>query len=541
MTRITELEYLLLSAIAYGNFDNRDIGLNLWECLFTNEESKNRIFGPTNTVWPFWGRHIFEQTFAPFLNNWKILAIKDETVTYGMDKSWFYAIALQRGDQTMISYRWSDLSSLWAAYKDLIETDLMIGIWGKPVQLEQWVAFYKSFLAAGYMLENISLTWHSLWGWIAQYVALISDKEGFGIPKVSTRNSVGIKKSGILTLVDFVDFDQLITTKYPILLNNVDVYNALKNYYYKELITSLKKQNYIQDKETISMIEQANFKLDLDVSAQIRLENILLTNKDEVNKLDFMNMQATNTPVTKQFLVPVEALFVDLFSSTKLYPELMAAKIFIDAYKKNDKYDEKIINYIHSDDFTSSLYPHMWTTYAVDKWLKTLNEETNPFIKKAEWYTEKNKLGSWVNYILNKAFSLSKSITNHHMVHVFLAFFEFTWTNAWLLRQTLSLDYIASRARNTIYQEKNLSNDFLWYYYSYNFVEMTVENYTTIRDALLAAITLTKTDGNYLNEIILAIKTMNYETFLLLRNKIRSKLSSPYRKIDVHDLMVFYK
>ena len=69
---ITELDYLVLSGLSYGDFKEEDIGLTLEEILFLNDKSKERLLSFPNEVWSYGGSDIFEKTFHAFYMSGKL-------------------------------------------------------------------------------------------------------------------------------------------------------------------------------------------------------------------------------------------------------------------------------------------------------------------------------------------------------------------------------------------------------------------------------------------------------------------------------------
>ena len=509
---ITELDYLVLSGLSYGDFKKEDIGFSLEQILFLNSDSKKRLLSFPNEVWSYGGSDIFENTFHDFLCEWKIIGIMNDTYKQGVEKTGFYAIAFEKHGQIVISYRGTEVTSFGEAYKDFIETDLLIGVDKKPKQFEQGVEFYKEVLKLEH--KTMALTGHSLGGGIAQYVALISDLQNYGIPKVYTWNAIGINKIGILSLEDFLDFDSIIEKKYPSLKSNEMVYKRIKSNYYNYLIKLLKKNNYIKDKESIKKISKLDFKLELDEETEKKIENLLTLNNRSL--LPFFTKKEEQN---NELIISPKVFIDDFFNEDMIYEELNRARKFIKIFKKNNKYDNYIINFVHSEDFTITLYSHLGSTYIINKGLMKSDEKLHPFLK--------------------KMYAFTKSMRSYHMYQVFLPFFDFRGEKKGQIKKELSIDYIATEVRRIIYQEKNLSDDLLGFYY--NRMELDSENYYKIKKNLLYGMTTTKADIKYLKESILMIKRMNFEIFKELWKKVQNKIGSPYIKKDIYDLITFHE
>lgn len=509
---VTELDYLVLSGLSYGDFKKEDIGFSLEEILFLNNESKERLLSFPNEVWSYGGSEIFEKTFHTFLYEWKIIGIMDDTYKSGTEKTGFYAIAFEKNKQIVISYRGTELSSFGEAYKDFIETDLLISVDKKPKQLEQGVEFYREILKVEH--EGIALTGHSLGGGIAQYVALISDLEGYGIPKVYTWNALGINKLGILSIEDFIEFDSIAERKCPSLKDNEILYKRVKSYYYGYLFKLLKKNNYIKDKESIKKISKLEFKLELDEDMEKKLESLFTVIDKPL--LPFFNKKSESK---NELIISPKVFIEDFFNEDMIYEELIRARKFIKKFKKNNKYDEHIINFVHSEDFTITLYPHLGSTYEINKGLVKSDEKLHPFLK--------------------KMYAFTKSMRSYHMYQVFLPFFSFEGKDRGQIKKELSIDYIATEVRRVIYQENNLPDEFLGFYY--NGLELESGNYYKIKKNLLHGMEMSKADIKYLKEAIIIIKRMDFEIFKKLWKKVQNKMGSPYIKKDIYDLITFHE
>ncbi len=509
---ITELDYLVLSGLSYGDFKEGDIGFSLEKILFLNSESKKRLLSFPNEIWPYGGSDIFQKTFHTLLCEWKVIGIMNDTYKEGIEKTGFYAVAFEKNEQIVISYRGTELSSFGEAYKDFIETDLLIGVDRKPKQLEQGVEFYKEILKKEH--KSIALTGHSLGGGIAQYVALISDLEDYGIPKVYTWNAIGINKLGILSIEDFLNFDSIAESKYPSLKNDEILYKRTKTYYYSCLFKLLKKNDYIKDKESIKKISKLDFKLEINGEIEKKIEDLFTVNNRSL--LPFFNKK--DEPKNELIISP-QVFIGDFFNEDMIYEELTRARKFIKKFKKNNKYDEHIINFVHSEDFTITLYSHLGSTYAINKGLVRSDEKLHPLLK--------------------KMYAFTKSMRSYHMYQVFLPFFSFEGADRGRIKKELSIDYIATEVRRVIYQETNLSDKFLGFYY--NGLELDNDSYYKIKKDLLHGMEMTKADIKYLKESIIIIKRMDFEKFKELWKKVQKKVGSPYIKKDIYDLITFHK
>ena len=513
---ITELDYLVLSGLSYGDFKEEDIGFTLEEIMFINKDSKARLMSFPNEVWPYGGADIFEKTFNKFLWKWKVVGIMDDTFRYGKEKTGFYAIAFEKNNEIVISYRGSENSSFGEAYKDFIETDLLIGMDKRPRQFEQGVEFYKRILEETHG-KIVSLTGHSLGGGIAQYVALISDLEYNKIPRVFTWNAIGIKKIGILSIDNFVKLDPLIENKYPELLNNKNNYKKIKNYYYTTLIKLLKREGYLKGKESIKKIQKSEFKLEIDSEVEKKFEELLTV--DNKFLLSFFNKNKKEEVKSRELVISTKALLNDCFDPNEIYNSLTYAREFIKKFNKNKRYDDYITNFVHTEDFTITLYSHLGSTYAINKGLLKINEEYSPLLK--------------------KVYAFTKSVKNYHMYQVFLPFFNLEGIECGKITKDLSRNYIATEVRKIIYQEKNFKDEFLGFYY--NGFHIDEDNYYKRKKEIIYAMEKTRANIKYLKESIIAIKRMDYNEFKDLCLKVKNKIGSPFIKQDVFDLIIFNK
>ena len=77
-------------------------------------------------------------------------------------------------------------------------------------------------------------------------------------------------------------------------------------------------------------------------------------------------------PITRrrQLLIK-ERIMEKLFLREDLSQKIKDAKMFIDTINENKVFEENVINFCHSKDLVSFLFPHIGTTYQVDlKFLK---------------------------------------------------------------------------------------------------------------------------------------------------------------------------
>ena len=342
------------------------------------------------------------------------------------------------------------------AYRDFIETDLMIGMGRVPVQFVEGVTLFKEIYSISENIENISLTGHSLGGGICQYVAITSDRIDLGIPYVCTWNAIGINKSGIVSIDDFIDIKKVLNSdknlKNKIISEFKDVEElqsfekVYKNFLYKEL----KKMNILKDSETIILDEEKkicwNLTEEIMEDLKKNIESIKNRKKEENSSFFrkenfntnflYKNMMLRKKMLSKEILkkeilskkiVEIEVIqekakeeetkaektlqnqivkykiedstLRQLFDNDELNKSIRKAKIFLEKFRENTIYEEKIVNFVHTKDMTISLFQHVGSVFSIDNKLEKYYKNNNKFMRNFMMFTKHIK-----NYHLHDIF-----------------------------------------------------------------------------------------------------------------------------------------
>ncbi|MDP0489200.1 MAG: hypothetical protein Q7K36_06755, partial [Fusobacterium sp. JB020] len=345
-------EYLFLGILAYFNFPKNSIGKTIAEALkemdlkklSTNDNLlKNDVY--------FRG----EKFFSKEMNDWIIHKIENRTGKSSQKvKSGFYAVVFKRKDDYVISYRGSETSPLKEAYRDFIETDLLIGLGKRPLQFFEGVEVFEGLIKEDIKLNQISLTGHSLGGGIAQFVAIMAYKKYMKIPLTYTWNSVGIKRDGIVNFDDFFEYEKILD-KCGLTKDEKLIFNDFKESYNNFIIKELKKNKIIRDRKTLLVDKSYDFQFDMtqefvdSISKQTNLKEILKRLPFKRRKELFLN----------------ENFLGKFFQIEKIVEKIYSAIKLQELINENEIFKGKIINFCHSKDLVSFLFPHIGTTYQV--------------------------------------------------------------------------------------------------------------------------------------------------------------------------------
>lgn len=253
----------------------------------------------------------------------------------------------------MISYRGSEKYPPEEEYKDFIETDLKIGFGQKPVQFCDGLdVFKKVYEKFSLKKEKVSITGHSLGGGIAQYVALMVDKEKGFIPYTCTWNAVGINRDKIINILDFFNYKRIINN---LKLENVEKMYFIKfeNEYLNFFLKELKKSKIIKDKNNLLKNMNRRYPIVID-------ESFI---KSFLRNTNFNKILEKLSSSTRERLLLNNFVYNVLFKVEDLSKELFIASYFIKKIIKNKIYEEKIVNFCHSNDLTVSLFQHIGAVY----------------------------------------------------------------------------------------------------------------------------------------------------------------------------------
>lgn len=347
---VSHEEYLLLSLLSYAHFNKTHIGKNLYEILKEEKEElilDISIFSLINLK-DNWD--LFLDSFEEIFSKWEILDISDNSNKINQSGIWndgFYSIAFGREGveekKVVIAYRGSEFFPVKEAIDDFIRTDFFIGLGSKPKQFEAGKEFYKKIIEE-YGYKNVSVTGHSLGGGIAQYVGVssqsISEDRDY-IPRVVTFNAIGILVKGMVDVTDFINYEFFIEAD-------------------KNIPENLKKHKF-----KIANVFRTELPKDINY--------FLFKRSRKINSFLFwLNKRGIETKlkiaiIDKISEEEIEYLVDAYYSKEFLESKLDFAFDYLEYFQKNTVYNDKIVNYIHSNDFTGNFFPHVGSTYIVNK------------------------------------------------------------------------------------------------------------------------------------------------------------------------------
>ena len=501
----TSKEYLLFSILSYYNLTENTKGQFLINAL--EEINFGRSISTNANLFrdDEYGR--CNEFFEKELKTWKVFDIDNRTGVGGNGKSnsGFFAIVFTDGDEYVISYRGSETYPFEEAYKDFIETDLRIGMGKKPLQFWEGVEVFEDLLSKGIPFEKISITGHSLGGGIAQFVAIMLYKRYSYIPKVCTWNAVGINRDGIIGIEDFIEFEKILDSCH-LTDEEKNIFAEFKPSYMDFFIKELKKLKIIKDNRTVLIDKYNTFYFHIDdifIEALTKQTNF----KQVLNKIPLAR---------RRELLLNENLIDKLFQIDNLTEILYDAMKFIKILNQNKIFETNVINFCHSKDLVSFLFPHIGTTYQIDL----------DFLKKDAARTS----GFFRNLSIFK-----KSVQGYHFEDVFIPFIA--QNGAFV--QSISIDYISSVLRKAIYLEYSFTKEFLGHYFMN--IELTKENFQKYKEGIITGIEKIGDDILYKEKAISKIQLMDYSEIKILWKKTVAKIPSPYISQDIYDLIVFRK
>lgn len=500
-------DYLLLSILSYCNFSEEDYGKSLEEMFL--DENFRKIKSGSFYFCAEENKTIFFEFFKDILKDWKVFYVDNRTASMGEKSSGFYAAVFKKEGMYVIAFRGSEKYPVEDAYKDFVETDLSIGVGKRPRQFWEGLEIYNRLCDNFKIpLENISVTGHSLGGGIAQFVALMSDKERGRVPYTCTWNSVGISRDGIVSVEDFIDYEEILN-QCEMTEKEKHIFLEFKSHYLNFLLKELKKIGAIKDNKTVLVSNNSDI--------YFSLESDFLKHLSKTTNID--SCLSKMTPLRKHELITKNQLFQKFFQMDNLGEKLMKASYFIQKVRNNDFYEENVINFCHSKDLTNALFPHVGSVYQIDL----------DFMKKD--LKRKNIFKSFI--------FLTKSVQGYHFQDVFLPFIEVHGERKGMFSKKLSLDFISSLLRKLIYLEYCFSKEFLAEYY--NLVDITENNYEYIKNEILKGLSNTGEEILYKKQAFDQVNNMDLEQISNLWKILKRKLASPYRAKDIFDLMIFNK
>ena len=504
---VSKKEYILLSILSYCNFGEKECGRNILE-IFKDAKCQSIIVG-TFDILLFKNRNLFFKYFEKELEEWQVFYVDNRTaVSNTGDVSGFYSVVFTKDDKYVIAYRGSEKFPLEDAYKDFIETDLAIGMGKIPLQFYEGIEVFTTLMDRFEIKkEDITLTGHSLGGGIAQYVAITLDKRINYIPEVYTWNGVGINREGIITVLEFIDLKEILRGHTDLSEEEIAYFDDFNDSYLKFLAKELKRIGAIKD-DTEVLVTRDN-KIDFDIDEEF-MKRLLKNTNVEACLMKFPLDRRRDLVINQNFF----GLIFHLDNFVKL---LLKAQKYIDRLKNNSVYEDRVFNFGHSEDLTNSLFRHVGTSYLMDQGFEMKKPEKNSFFNNFRLFT--------------------KSIQDLHFEDVFLAFISDKPEDNGKMKKDLNLDFIASSIRKLITNEYCLENRLLASYYSMDKIDNS--NFELIRDDIISGLTKVGIDFLYKKKMIEQINEMDIDEFTILWEKIKEKLSSPYRKVDIFDVFIF--
>jgi hypothetical protein len=504
---ITVREYILLSVLSYCNFSENECKKTLKE-IFEATKNTHIITGTFDVLLPQ-NRKLFLDYFGDVLGEWKIYHIDNRTAhILGKNASGFYSVVFEKNGEFVIAYRGSEKFPLEDAYKDFIETDLAIGLGKIPLQFYEGVEVYYNLVNKHKILsKNISLTGHSLGGGIAQYVALSVDKNSQTIPYTYTWNAVGINRDGIVSVLDYIDLEKILKEQTDLTVEERNIFLPFKQPYLEFLSKELKKIKAIKDTRTTLVDKYDTVFFDIDESFIKQL--LKTTNLEKC-------MMKLPLPRRKSLILK-QHFFDKIFQLTNMGELLEKAQGFIERVRNNKVYEEYIFNFGHSQDLTFSLFKHLGASYLVDENFSKRNSVKSSFFNNFKIFT--------------------KSIQDHHFEDVFLPFIVTYGENKGNFAMDLSLDFMASSLRKLFTMEYCLEKRLLANYYSLVTIDET--NFEEIKKDIISGLSSSGVNMLYRKQMINQIREMEKIEFNILWEKVKKKLPSPYKNLDIFDIFIF--
>ena len=505
---ITMKEYILLSILAYCNFGEKEYNKNLEE-LFENPEN-NKIIMSTFTILLPENREFFLKYFRDVLDKWKIFYVDNRTAqSIREDSSGFYAIVFEKAGKYVIAYRGSEKYPLEDAYKDFIETDLAIGFGKIPLQFYEGEEVYNHLIKKYKIsFKDIILTGHSLGGGIAQYVALASDRDYNYIPYTYTWNAVGINRDGIVSILDYIKLQDILKKYTDLSIDERKIFLSFEQSYLEFLYKELKKVKAIKDLRR-SLVDKDDT-IYFDINENFIKQLLKSTNLEKC----LMKLPLSR----RKDLILKQNFFDQIFELDNMGDLLDKAQKFIKRVNDNRVYEQRVFNFGHSQDLTFSLFRHLGISYLVDEnFTKAFFNKRNSFFNNFKIFT--------------------KSIQDHHFEDVFFPFLMTYGEKNGNFSLCINWDFIASSLRKLFMMEYCLSKRLLAYYFSLE--EIDEKNFEEIKKDIIAGLNNSGVNLLYRRQILEQIKNMPQDEFSMLWEKVKKKLPSPYKNIDIFDTFVF--
>ncbi|STO31677.1 Uncharacterised protein [Fusobacterium necrogenes] len=502
----TVREYILLSVLSYYNFTKSQCGKTLKEVFesFENNPSITETF----SIFLSKNRKIFYEYYKKILKSWKIYYVDNRTASSGKEASGFYSVVFEKDETYVVAYRGSEKFPLEDAYKDFIETDLAIGLGKIPQQFYEGVEVYQKLIKIDKIPHrSITLTGHSLGGGIAQYVALSIDRKYNVIPYTYTWNAIGINREGIVSVLDYINLDKILKERTDLKKEEREIFSLFNQSYLEFLAKELKRVKAIKDTQTILVEKDEIIFFDIDEGFIKRL--LKTTNLEKcMMKLPLERRKS---------LILKQNFFDRIFQLENMGELLEKAENFIKRVNDNVVYKEYIFNFGHSQDLTFSLFRHLGVSYLVDE-----NFNKRVILK---------------NSFFNNFKIFTKSIQNHHFENVFLPFIATEGEREGNFTLRLNLDFVASSIRKLFTMEYCLEKRLLANYYS--LISVDENNFKELQNDILNGLSSSGVNLLYKKQIVTRIRNMGRVEFSRLWEKVKIKLPSPYRNLDIYDIFIF--
>lgn len=219
----------------------------------------------------------------------------------------------------------------------------------------------------------------------------------------------------------------------------------------------------------------------------------------------------------RKSLILKQHFFDKIFQLTNMGELLEKAQGFIERVRNNKVYEEYIFNFGHSQDLTFSLFKHLGASYLVDENFSKRNSVKSSFFNNFKIFT--------------------KSIQDHHFEDVFLPFIVTYGENKGNFAMDLSLDFMASSLRKLFTMEYCLEKRLLANYYSLVTIDET--NFEEIKKDIISGLSSSGVNMLYRKQMINQIREMEKIEFNILWEKVKKKLPSPYKNLDIFDIFIF--
>ncbi len=496
---MTPKKLMISSFLSYLNFNSSDTGRSVYEVMIDDgrKNDMKRDFIDMFKTDKKYAIKFFEKEY------------KDLTVIYTdnrthvqknkkIKKTGYCALLLKDNvsDKYLLSFRGSEIAPIEDAYNDFIKTDLVYGIGKIPYQFQDGLSTYKKVLNEFKIdREKLILVGHSLGGGIAQYVSVITSvKDGY-VPETYTFNAVGINRDDIFSIDDFLKFEDIFSEYEEIKKNNyLEFFEKYKLFLSREIANlPNKKNNYIES--------------DIDVETWFNNNYFLRSNLKTLIK-SFDKTTSRNPLIDDEkikFVLQKDNVNRDI-------------DFYINATKKiksKNYCSKRIINYGNDTDLTNSLFNHFGTCLMVEKGLRE---------KK---YKVKN--------IVDNIQLIYKSFSKSHSEIAFIPFFDSSGN----FTEEININYISSVIRKIIYEKQIKENNFIADLLENKKLERgTIDRYKTL---IISVLKKNKSNIVYCQNIISQLSKCDHPTFEKIWKNLYSRLASPYRFVDIYDVIVWKK